>query len=57
MKKMEAMKTFFERDDAISPGGGQKVQNRELLDLKKADDDSYDELAELSAAELGVELD
>lgn len=49
MSKIEAIRAFFEKD------GGRKVETRELMELRKAPA-SYDELAALAAAALGVEL-
>lgn len=58
MKATDAIHGFFERQDAISPNGGRKVENRELLDYaQKNGPGSTRELGELCAAELGVELD
>ena len=53
MGRIEAIKTFFERKDSISPNGGRKVSMTEFKALEQAD---REELSQLAAAELGVEI-
>ena len=55
MKPVAAIRKFFERDDAISPGGGRKVPMAELKELILSGEKG--EMATLCARELGVELD
>lgn len=51
--RIVAIKRYFERDDAISPGGGRPVLPTELKALTPED---RAELAPFCAAELGAEL-
>lgn len=57
MKSIDAIRIFFERDDKISPGGGRKMENAEIMFFARSNPTgSLRELAELAAKELGVEL-
>lgn len=52
MKKIEAIKTYFgQGEDA------REVTNKELIEFRKIDPAGFNEVAELSAKALGVELD
>lgn len=57
MKAIQCIKTFFERDDELSPGGGREVKTSELMELRKADQAGYNEVVKLCAVALGVELE
>lgn len=54
MKRMTAIKTFFERADRISPEGGRKIT---MDELKALNSDERAELAILAARELGETID
>lgn len=49
MKRVEAIKKYF--------GDIRPVENKELIELKRADSEGYEELAQGAARELGVELE
>ena len=53
----EAVKTFFERKGAISPDGGRKIENAELMVFAKQGTGALRALGTACAKELGVELD
>jgi len=53
MQGPKAIKTFFSRDDAISPGGGKAVSFSELKELSSED---RNELGQLACNELDVEF-
>ena len=53
MTRLNALRTFFHRTDQFAPEGGRKIEMQELKDLTKAE---RDELGELAAKELGVEI-
>lgn len=57
MKPLAAIKEFFTRKDSLTPDGGREVHTPELMELRKASLEGYNEVAQLCAAELGVELD
>lgn len=57
VKKMDAIKRFFEQKDAITPEGGRQITTAELLEFVRTDREGFRKLAELCAARLGVELD
>ena len=54
MNRITAIKTYFEQDDKVSPGGGRRV---EMAELKALTSEERDELGELCAVALGIELD
>jgi hypothetical protein len=54
MKRIDAIRNFFQRQDSIAPNGGRHLETRELMNLDK---DSRFELAELAAKELGTTID
>lgn len=54
MGRIEAIKTFFQRKDRITPEGGRTVDMSELKGLSSND---REELGNLAAKELGVTLD
>jgi len=56
MKKAQAIKEYFQQADKIAPDSGKKVEMAELKEMIK-DKAGYDELAQLAAEALGVELD
>jgi hypothetical protein len=51
MKSIVAIKTYFQKD------GGREVTTAELMELRKAGQDGYNEVARLCANELGETLD
>lgn len=53
MTRVQAIKTYFERVDNISPEGGRKVEMKEMKDLGGT---GLAALGKLCAEELGVTL-
>lgn len=54
MKRLPAIRAYFERQDNIAPTGGKKMPTSEFKGLSQAD---LKELGEGSAANLGVEIE
>lgn len=53
MKRIPAIKRYFERKDEISPFGGRLVTMDELKELRKLSDAGLTELGKLACKELG----
>lgn len=58
MRSIEAIKTFFERKDTITPNGGRPVSNQEILKYARENPvGATRALAEMCAVELAVTID